>query len=98
MQGEEFEADLCLLKLGGCDMVLGVNWMREVNPIYFDFNKMEVTFEKGGKKMTLTGNMEAGTCKMSISCLRTNGRRWHNFSPYMPWNWKERQKEESRSC
>lgn len=30
MQGEEFEADLRLLKLGGCDVVLGVDWMKQV--------------------------------------------------------------------
>ena len=46
MQGESFEADLRLLKLGGCDMVLGVDWMREVSHICFDFNKLEVTFER----------------------------------------------------
>jgi len=38
--------------------------MREVSPICFDFNKMEVTFEKGGKRMTLIGSAEVGTCKM----------------------------------
>ena len=43
--------DLRLLKLGGCDVVLGVDWMKQVSPISFDFNRMEVTFEKGGKKM-----------------------------------------------
>ena len=64
MQGESFEADLRLLKLGGCDMVLGVDWMREVSPICFDFNKLEVTFEKGGRKMTLTGKVDSGICKI----------------------------------
>ncbi|XP_052205446.1 uncharacterized protein LOC127810169 isoform X2 [Diospyros lotus] len=64
MQGEEFEADLRLLKLGGCDIVLGVDWMKNVSPIIFDFNKMEVMFKKDGKKMTLTASLETGTCKM----------------------------------
>ena len=40
MQGESFEADLQLLKLGECDMVLGVDWIREVSPICFYFNKL----------------------------------------------------------
>ena len=64
MQGDEFEADLRLLKLGGCDIVLEVDGMKNVSPISFDFNKMEVTFEKGGKKMTLTSNLETSACKM----------------------------------
>ena len=54
-------------------MVLGIDWMKEVSPICFDFNKMEVTFEKEGKKMTLTGNMETGTCKMIM------GKRLHKL-------------------
>ena len=65
MQGELFEANLRLLKLGGYDLVLGVDWMKNVSPINFDFNKMEVTFEKEGRKC-LTGSKEVGTYKMII--------------------------------
>lgn len=64
MHGESFEADLRLLKLGGCDIVLGVNWMKGVSPISFDFNKMEITFKKDGRRMTLTNNPEIRICKM----------------------------------
>ena len=64
MNGEEFVADLRLLKLGGCDAVLGVDWMKEVSPISFDFNKMEVTFEKEGWRKTLVGSHKVGVCKM----------------------------------
>ena len=38
--------------------------MKNVRPICFDFNKMEVTFEKEGRKMTLRGSKEVGVCKM----------------------------------
>jgi len=38
--------------------------MKRVSPISFDFNWMEVSFEKRGRKMTLTGGKEIGTCKM----------------------------------
>ena len=64
MLGEPFEANLRLLGLGGCDVVLGVDWMKEVSPISFDFNRMEVSFEKGGRRWTLFGGREAGVCKM----------------------------------
>ena len=30
MQGEEFRADLRLLPLGGCDIVLGIQWLVEL--------------------------------------------------------------------
>ena len=64
MQDELFEADLRLLKLGGCHIVLGVNWMKGVSPINFDFNKMEVSQEKEGRRVVLQGNLEMGTCKL----------------------------------
>ena len=64
MQGEKFETDLRLLQLGGCDVVLGVDWMKGVSPISFDFNKMEVSFENEGRKMTLSKGKEVGMCKM----------------------------------
>ena len=66
MQGERFEANLRLLKLGGFDVVLGVDWMKQVSPICFDFNRMEAKFEKKGKLMTLTGSKELGVCKMIV--------------------------------
>ena len=73
MQGEDFEVNLRLLRLGGYDMVLGVDWIREISPICFDFNKIEVTFEKGGKRMTITGNAEISTCKL------ISGKRLHKL-------------------
>lgn len=45
-------------------MVLGVDWMKGVSPISFDINRMEVSIEKEGRRMILTGGKEAGTCKM----------------------------------
>ena len=47
MQEEKFEIDLRLLQLGACDVVLGVDWMKGVSPISFDFNRIEVSFENG---------------------------------------------------
>ena len=53
-----------LLQLGGCDVVLEVDWMKGVSPISFDFNKMELAFEKEGMRMTLSEDKETRTCKM----------------------------------
>lgn len=60
MQGHEFQTDLRVLKFGGCDVVLGVDWMRTVSPLTFDFNKLEVKVEIGNTKLTLMGIMEQG--------------------------------------
>lgn len=53
MQGHIFSHDVRRLPLGGCDMVLGVDWMRSYSPMVFDFQKMEVTFEKNGEPVLL---------------------------------------------
>lgn len=66
MQEEKFEVDLKLLQLEGCDVVLGVDWMKGVSPISFDFNRMEVSFEKGGRRMTLRSGKETATYKMIV--------------------------------
>jgi len=63
MQGHTFQANLRVLELGGCDIVLGVDWMKTVSPLTFNFNKLEVTVEKGNSKLILKGNMEQGECK-----------------------------------
>ena len=49
MQGAEFVANLRVLELGGCDIVLGVDWMRKASPLTFDFKKLEVMVEIKGK-------------------------------------------------
>lgn len=64
MQGVEFMADLRVLELGGCDIVLGVDWMKTVSPLTFDFNKLEVMVDVEGRKLTLVGNVEQGECKL----------------------------------
>ena len=63
-QGERFAADLRFLKLGGCDIVLGVGQMRTVSRISFDFNKSEITIEKDRRKLTLVGYLDMGLCKL----------------------------------
>jgi len=63
MSGQEFSADLRILRLVGCHIVLGVNWMRSASPLVFDFNTLEVTFDMGGQKVTLKGCQEKGECR-----------------------------------
>ena len=38
--------------------------MKGVSPISFDFNRMKVSFETEGRKMTLSEGKEVGMCKM----------------------------------
>ena len=47
MQGYEFQHQFNTLKLGGCDMVLGVDWLARFSPMEFDFKGLSVKFRKG---------------------------------------------------
>ena len=38
--------------------------MKGVSPTSFDFNKMEVSLEKEGRRVILQGNLETGSCKL----------------------------------
>ncbi|XP_026410851.1 uncharacterized protein LOC113306080 [Papaver somniferum] len=56
MQGHNFSFDVRVLDLGeGGDMVLGVDWMKNISPVKFDFKNMTISFIQGGNKLSLRG-------------------------------------------
>ncbi|XP_058188043.1 uncharacterized protein LOC131304721 [Rhododendron vialii] len=44
MQGETFSAEVRILAIGGCDMVLGVQWLSTLGPILWDFKNLQMQF------------------------------------------------------
>ncbi|CAL9222412.1 unnamed protein product [Arabidopsis halleri] len=54
-RGTQFLADLMVIPLEGCDMVLGVQWLETLGPITRDFKKLEMQFRIGHKKVLLQG-------------------------------------------
>lgn len=61
IQGHQFTRPVRVIKLGGCDVVLGGDWLRENNPVEFDYHKIKVTISRRGKKVimkALTGQAE----------------------------------------
>ncbi|XP_042953537.1 uncharacterized protein LOC122290073 [Carya illinoinensis] len=55
VQGIQFCPPLYILELGGCDVVLGVNWLGTLGPIVWDFLKLSMQFNHGGHKVELRG-------------------------------------------
>ncbi|CAL9224635.1 unnamed protein product [Arabidopsis halleri] len=53
----QFQADLMVIPLRGCDMVLGVQWMETLGPITCDFKKLEMQFRIGHKKEVPTEDL-----------------------------------------
>ncbi|XP_026378286.1 uncharacterized protein LOC113272700 [Papaver somniferum] len=81
MQGHSFKFDLRVLALGGCDMVLGVDWMRELSPVNFDFKNMPISFKRSGKEVILQGNVESNNISVMTgeSCQKYLKKHKHGL-------------------
>lgn len=44
-----------ILKLGGYDMVIGLDPLRQLGPVTFNFDEQSISFQRGGKTVTLNG-------------------------------------------
>ena len=44
LQGYTFVVDLYILPLAGCDIVLGIQWLRTLGPILWDFLNLTMEF------------------------------------------------------
>lgn len=53
VEGYRCATDLYSLPLGGCDVVLGVQWLSSVSPVLWDFQLLTMEFEVNGKKYRL---------------------------------------------
>lgn len=53
MKGETFEAPMLVLPIKGYDAILGVNWMKQVSPVVFDFANGSILVSLQGKKVEL---------------------------------------------
>ncbi|CAI9114888.1 OLC1v1015705C1 [Oldenlandia corymbosa var. corymbosa] len=51
----KFSFDLKIMKLGGYDMIIAVDWMRHFNPITFDYDEMHERLSKYGRQHILQG-------------------------------------------
>lgn len=55
MQGTLFSAEMRILPLGGCDMVLGVQWLSTLGPVLWDFQNLRMQFTVMGQTHVLKG-------------------------------------------
>lgn len=53
IQDYEYISDLYVLQLGGCDVVLGAQWLRTLGPILWDFEKLKMEFTLGQRHYCL---------------------------------------------
>lgn len=55
MQNHRFIANIRVLKLAGCQMVLGVDWLKDFGHVTFDFKNLTLQFNHQGKTILLKG-------------------------------------------
>lgn len=68
-QGTSFQVDVMVIPLGGCDMVLGVQWLETLGPITWDFKKLEMQFKLGHKNIILHGIKQGSVREMKAAKL-----------------------------
>lgn len=55
MNGKEFKTEVMLISLGNCDMVLGIQWLSTLGPVYWDFKKLKMEFILDDDQIFLKG-------------------------------------------
>ena len=57
VHGQPFVAQVRILPLSGCDVVLGIEWLKNINPVEMDFRRLGMSFVHQGKKGVTLGGM-----------------------------------------
>jgi hypothetical protein len=55
LQQAEFTADVIVLPLVCCDLILGIQWLKSLGPILWDFEKLQMEFTANDRKFVLRG-------------------------------------------
>ncbi|XP_027170262.1 uncharacterized protein LOC113770100 [Coffea eugenioides] len=79
MQGHQFQHTFNTLQLGGCDMILGVDWLARHSPIEFDFKDLSMKIHQGKHEVVLRGEDNS----VKIRGLKGNRlKRWLRKQAY----------------
>ncbi|GJZ29099.1 retrotransposon-related protein [Tanacetum coccineum] len=58
LYGEEFRTDVMVIPLGGCEMVLDIQWLSTLGDILSNFKELRMEFKHNGKKVVLRGTQK----------------------------------------
>nr|GEU89435.1 hypothetical protein [Tanacetum cinerariifolium] len=65
LQGVEFTSDVFILPLGGCELVLGVQWLSILGDIKWNFKDLIMDFVYNYRRMVLRGTQKAALQRFS---------------------------------
>lgn len=66
--GEHFKVDGLTIPLGGFDIVLGIQWLRTLDPILWDFDNLRMTFWREGHRIQWRGMATPRTAACMATC------------------------------
>ncbi|XP_071726817.1 uncharacterized protein [Rutidosis leptorrhynchoides] len=55
ISGETFVSDMLILPIGGCEIVLGIQWLKLLGDIVWNFDQLKMTFNYAGHRVELRG-------------------------------------------
>lgn len=64
-----FKNGMRILPLGGCDMVLGVQWLKQLRPTTFDYENLTIQFIYGGEMVQLQGLTRSSLPELTMITL-----------------------------
>ena len=67
VDGDEFQAEMRMLPLGGYNMILGVQWMKQMGPVTLDMNYLTLVVFKNNKAITLKARPKQGASLQVIN-------------------------------
>ncbi|GKB03552.1 retrotransposon-related protein [Tanacetum coccineum] len=78
LYGQTFTTDVMLIPLGGCDMVLGIQWLSTLGDIKCNFKELKMQFLYNNTKVCLRGTTKSVTHwlddRKQIERLESNGQ------------------------
>ncbi|KAG8366662.1 hypothetical protein BUALT_Bualt17G0102900 [Buddleja alternifolia] len=87
IQNHTFSYPIRVIKLGGYDMVLGGDWLRQNSPVEFDYQKMKLTISRQGKKITMkaitdSASLQLISAKSFSKLFKKKGVIWHIWTAF----------------
>jgi len=75
IMGRKFSTDVMLITLGSYEMILGVQWLARLGPIFWDFGKLRIEFMYEGQKVVPRGTQKADMEWLGSKSLQQNVHR-----------------------
>jgi hypothetical protein len=66
------------IEMGGCDIVLGVEWLHTLGPITMDFKDLYMSFQQDGHHYTFQGIMTGSLKIVSSHCMEKLLKKGHS--------------------